>query len=139
MNNSRTYECSTKCSSYVSTGKVFQILLRGRGYSLQWGGWEILLGKFVTNSSLTTEIEYLYTGIMNPVFQRFTIFSRTLISLRKNNLSHIFHCFILPWISPWFHDVSYMIHNLFFSTFPNQFNLLIFYFRLKTKLFSRFY
>ena len=44
-NNSRTYECSTKFSSYVTTDKVFQISLRGRGYSSQWQGWEILLGE----------------------------------------------------------------------------------------------
>ena len=88
--------------------------------------------------------------VTNTVFQRFTVFilhtsNNTLISLRKIDLSHIFHRFILPWICPWFHDVSYMIHYSFFSpkiekaTFPNEFNLLIFYFRLKTKRFRRFY
>ena len=56
-NNWRTYECSAKFCSYVTTGMVFQIALTCRGYFLQWGGeWEILPGgsvfSLVTNSSL---------------------------------------------------------------------------------------
>ena len=51
--------------------------------------------------------------------------------LRKFDFLNLFHCFILPWIRPRFHDVSYVIHNSFFpkiekATFTNQFNLLIF-------------
>ena len=64
-NNSRIYECLTKLCSNVTTGRLFQTVLRGRGYTPPWGKWGILLG------------------------------NRILIYLRKMDLSHIFHCFIL--------------------------------------------
>ena len=55
-NNWRTYECSTKFCSYVTTGRVFQILLRRKGYSSQWKEWEKsfreVFFSLVTNSSL---------------------------------------------------------------------------------------
>ena len=100
-NNTRTYECSTKFSSYVTTSKVFQLSLRSRGYSPSGRDGKFCWGKFVTKSSLKTKIEYLYTGIINTVFQRFTTFilhtsNRVLISLRKTDVSHIFHCFFYP-------------------------------------------
>ena len=151
-NNSRTYKFSTKFCSNGSTGRVFQIVLRGRSTSTSGGNGKFCWENFfslVTNSSprLKMNIWYLYTGINNTVFQRFTIFilhisNRILNFLRKVDLPHIFHYFVLPWICPWFHDVSCMIHNSFFffqTTFTNQFNLLMLFFRLKTNFFSRFY
>ena len=55
-NNSRTYECSAKLCSYITTGKVFQIALRvggiphnGRNRKFCWGEFFFSL---VTNSSL---------------------------------------------------------------------------------------
>ena len=59
-NNSRPYDCSTKFCSYVTTGRVFQIALRGREYSYRWEEWEILLEEnffsLVTNSSRKLEM-----------------------------------------------------------------------------------
>ena len=55
INNSRTYECSTKLFSYVITGRIFQIALRGNGYSPSGGNGKFLLREMfflVTNSSL---------------------------------------------------------------------------------------
>ena len=102
-NISRTYECSTKFCSYVTTGRVFQIALRGGEYSSQWEEWEILLERFFL-FFFWSQI-YLYTGIIKTFFQRITFFvlytsNMILIFLRKVDLSHIFHCFILPWICP---------------------------------------
>ena len=148
-NNSTTYECSTKNFSYVTTSKVFRISLRGREHSSQWRGWENLLGEFVTNSSLRLKLDIC-------IMELSILFSKDILFLYyvqvigfwflwEKSIFLIHFSFILPWICPWFHDVSYMIHNSFFSpkiqktTFTNQFDLLIFYFRLKTKLFSRFY
>ena len=155
-NISRTYELSTKFCSYVTTGKVFQIGLRGREYSPQREEWEILLGEnyfsLVTNSSLRLKMNIC-------ILELSILFSKELLFLYymqvigfwffffwEKMISHIFHCFILPWICPWNHDVSYMIHNSFFfpkiwkATFnTSSFNLLIFYFGLKTRLFSRFH
>ena len=107
INNSKNYECSTKFCSYVTTGRVFQIALRSREYFLQWREWKILLGEkfFLWSQQPQTKSEYLYTGIINTVFQIFTIFilhvsNRILIFVRKIDLFHIFHCFILSWICP---------------------------------------
>ena len=70
-NNSRSYEYLTKFCLYVTTGRVFQIALRVRGYFPQQGEQEILVG---AKQQPQTKNEYLYTGIINTVFQRFTIF-----------------------------------------------------------------
>ena len=128
-------ECSTKFCSYVSTDRVFKIALRGIGFFPQRGEMENFAGGkcffFGRKQQPQTKNKYLYTGIINTVFQRFTI-------------SILYISFILPWICPRFHDVSYMILNSFFfqkiekATFTNQFNLLIFF--LGSKLFfSRFF
>ena len=119
-NNSRTYECFTKFCPYVTTDRVFQIAVRGKWYSPQWGEWEILLGQNSSLSSLRLKMNICILKLSAP-------FSKDLLYLyyiqvirfwffwRKIDLSHIFHCFISPWICPWFHDVSYMINNSSFS------------------------
>ena len=123
-NNSRTYECSTKFCSYVTTDMAFQTTLSGRGYSPQWREWEIPLGgiffSLVTISSLKLKINIciLELSILfseDMLFLCYIQVIRSWFFLRKIDLSHIFHWFILPWIYPWLHDVSYMIHNSFFS------------------------
>ena len=121
-NNSRTCECSTKFCSYVTTVRVFQIARRGRGYSPQWGNgkyrWGIILS-LVPNSNLKLKINIciLELSILFSKEYGFILHTsnRILTFLRKTDLSHIFHCFILLWICPWFYDTSYMIHNSFFS------------------------
>ena len=106
----------------------------------------------VTNSSLKLKMNIciLELSILFPKNFLFLCYKQVMRfgffwEKSKSIFLHMFYCFILPWICPWFHDdtKSYMIHNSFFPkiekvTFTNQFHLLTF-FRLKTKLFSRFY
>ena len=143
-NNWGTYECSTKFCSYVTTGTVFQIALRCRGYSPQWEEWQILLGEnvfsLVTSSSLKLkmnicilELSILFSK--NLLFLYYIQVIRFWFFLRKLVFLHMFYCFILPWV--W-----YTIH--FFSENRKSYfhrPILSFdlFFRLKTKLFSRFY
>ena len=117
-NNSRNHECLTKFCSYVTTGRVFQIALGVGGISLSRGN-----GKFcwAQNSSLSS----FRLKINMCILELSILFSKDLLFLyyirvirfdffEKNRSSYKFHCFILPWVSPWFHDVSwYTIH--FFS------------------------
>ena len=127
-NNWRTYECSTKFCSYVTTSTVFQIVIRCRGNSPQWGKWEILLGgnvfSLVTKSSLKLKMNIcvLELSILFPknllflYYIQLIRFGSSWVKSRSIFL-HMFYCFILPWLCPWFHDdaISYMIHNSFFS------------------------
>ena len=127
-NNWKTYECSTKFCSYVTTSTVFPIAIRCRGNSPQWGEWEILLwGNFfslVTKSSLKLKMNtcVLELSILFPKNLQFLYYIQ-LIRFgsfwvkSKSIFLHMFYCFILPWICPWFHDdaISYMIYNSFFS------------------------
>ena len=127
-NNWKTYECSTKFCSYVTTSTVFPIAIRCRGNSPQWGEWEILLwGNFfslVTKSSLKLKMNtcVLELSILFPKNLQFLYYIQ-LIRFgsfwvkSKLIFLHMFYCFILPWLCPWFHDdaISYLIHNSFFS------------------------
>ena len=127
-NNWKTYECSTKFCSYVTTSTVFPIAIRCRGNSPQWGEWEILLwGNFfslVTKSSLKLKMNtcVLELSILFPKNLQFLYYIQ-LIRFgsfwvkSKSIFLHMFYCFILPWLCPWFHDdaISYLIHNSFFS------------------------
>ena len=127
-NNWKTYECSTKFCSYVTTSTVFPIAIRCRGNSPQWGEWEILLwGNFfslVTKSSLKLKMNtcVLELSILFPKNVQFLYYIQ-LIRFgsfwvkSKSIFLHMFYCFILPWLCPWFHDdaISYLIHNSFFS------------------------
>ena len=111
--------------SYVTTGRFSQMALRGRGYSQQWGKWQISLwGGFffslVTNSTLKLKInicilELLILFFEDIIFLYYIQVIGFCFFLRKIYLSHVFHCFISLWVCPWFHDVSYMVNNSFFS------------------------
>ena len=127
-NNWRTYECSAKFCSYVTTGMVFQIALTCRGYFPQWGGMGNFAGvsvfSLVTNSSLKLKMNICILEL-SILFPKNLLFLSYIQVIRfrffweksKSIFLHMFYCFILPWICPWFHDdtKSYMIHNSFFS------------------------
>ena len=121
-NNSRTCECSTKFCSYVTTVRAFQTARRGRRYSPQWGNGKYRCGiilSLMPNSNLKLKIN-IFILELSMLFSKEYDFilhasNRILTFLRKTDISHIFHCFILLWISHWSYDASYMIHNSFFS------------------------
>ena len=142
-NNWGTYECSTKFCSYVTTGTVFEIALRCRGYSLQWGEWEILLGEngfsLVTNSSLKlkTNICILELSILLPKNLLFLYYIQVIrfgFFLRKIDLSSyvlLFYLTLKTSLIWWWYHI-YMIQNSFFpkiekAFFTDQFHLLIFF------------
>ena len=125
-NNWRTYECSTKLCSYVTTSTVFQTALRWEFPTV--GEWEILLGgnvfSLVTKSSLKLKMNICVLEL-SILFPKNLLFLYYIQLIRfgsfwvksKSIFLHMFYCFILPWICPWFHDdaISYMIYNSFFS------------------------
>ena len=127
-NNWRTYECSAKFCSYVTTGMVFQIALTCRGYFPQWGGMGNFAGvsvfSLVTNSSLKLKMNICILEL-SILFPKNLLFLSYIQVIRfgffweksKSIFLHMFYCFILPWICPWFHDdtISYTIRNSFFS------------------------
>ena len=140
-NTWRSYECSTKFCSYVTTGMVFQIAIKCRGYS-PIGGRILLWGNdfsLVTNSSrkLKMNICVLKLSILFPknlVFLYYMQIVRFWFCWEKSIFHHLFYWFFLPRICPWFHDdtISYMITIYFFpkieqATFTDQFHLLIFF------------
>ena len=148
--NWRTYECSTKFCSYVTTGTVCQIALSCRGYSqpFAWGNAFSL----VTNGSLKLKMNIciLELSILFPKNLLFLYYIQVIRfgffwEKSKSVFLYMFYCFILPWICPWFHDdtKSYVIHNSFFSKNRESYHhrpiSSFHFFRLKAKLFSRFY
>ena len=153
-NISRTYELSTKFCSYVTTGKVFQIGLRGREYSPQREEWEILLGEnyfsLVRNSSLRLKMNVC-------ILELSILFSKELLFLYYIQVIGFWFFFEKKWSPIYFivlfylgYVLDFMMYHIWYTIhfFPkiwkatfntSNFNLLIFYFGLKTRLFSRFY
>ena len=158
-NNSRTFKCSRKSCSYITTGRVFQITLRGREISpvgrgggrmgnFAWGNFFSL----VSNSSLRLKmnISILKLSILLSKDLLFLYYIEVIwfwfFYWEKSIFLIYFIALFYPGYVPDFmmYHIWYTIHFFFFSkiekaTFTNQFNVLIFEFRLKTKLFSRFY
>ena len=119
--------------------------IRGRGYFPQQGEWEILLDAKQQPQQLQTKNKYVYTGIINTVFQRFTIFilhksNEILIFLRKIDLLISFIVLFYPgyvFDFMMYHDTQFIsFPKIQETTFTNQFNLLIFQFRFKTNFFQ---
>ena len=146
-NNWRTYECSAKFCSYVTTGMVFQIALTCRGYFPQWGGMGNFAGvsvfSLVTNSSLKLKMNIciLELSILFPQSLLFFYYiqEHDFDIFEKNGYVLLFY--ITLDISLISSMIPYHIWNIIYffpkiekATFTNQFHLLIF-FRLKTKLF----
>ena len=139
-----TYEYLTILCSYVTTGTVFQIALRCRRYFPQWEEWEIFLGEnvfsSVTNSSLKLKmniciLELLILFSKKLLFLYYIQVTRFGFFLRKTGLSS----YLLL-----FYFILGMIHDSFFpenreSYFRRPILSFDLFFRLKTKLFSRFY
>ena len=138
-NNSRACECSTKFCSYVTTGRVFQIELRGSWYFPQWGEWEILLGgeffSLVANSSLKLKLNIC-------IMELSILFSKDLLFLDyihvkgfwffKEKSIFLIHFIVLSYPG---YVLDFMMYHIlstihFFpkiekATLTNQFNLLV--------------
>ena len=123
-NNWRTYECSTKFCSYVTTGTVFQIALRCRGYFPQWrGDGKFCRGKcfyLITNSSLKLKMNIciLELSILFPknlLFLCYIQLTKFWFFEKKSIFLQMFYRFILPWICPWFHDDAILWYTIQFS------------------------